>query len=76
MYFIFAFALFFDIKTHTKLQIKQILSIILILTVFTGGTIELIQNYFIPGRSGDWFDLLADSAGSLIFGILVLIKNN
>jgi VanZ family protein len=30
-----------------------------------GLTTELIQKYFVPGRSFDWFDWAADSAGAL-----------
>jgi len=67
MYFIFSFALFLDLKTNTRIQKKQILLIILLLTLFIGGGIEIIQNYFIPQRFGDWFDLLADFFGSLVF---------
>ena len=34
-----------------------------------GGLIEIIQEYFTPNRSGDWFDFLAD-----LFGILVALS--
>ena len=74
MYFIFSFALFLDLKNNTRIQKKQILLIILLLTLFIGGSIEIIQNYFIPMRSGDWFDLLADLVGSLIFILFYHIK--
>jgi len=74
MYFIFSFVLFSDLRSDTELQKKQILLIILILTLFIGGSIEIIQNYFIPMRSGDWFDLLADLVGSLIFILFYHIK--
>ena len=75
MYFIFSFALFFDLKTNTRIQKKQILLIILLLTLFIGGSIELIQNYFVPLRFGDWIDLLADTTGYLGF-FLFKIKNS
>ena len=67
MYFIFSFVLFVDLTNNTRLQKKQIFLIILLLSFIIGGIIELIQNYFIPMRSGDWFDLLADLTGSLMF---------
>lgn len=39
-----------------------------------GGLMELLQEYFFPPRTGDWFDFLADSIGALvafiIFGVL------
>ena len=74
MYFLFSLALFFDLKKNSQLQKKQIFFVILILSIIIGGSIEIIQNYFIPGRSGDWFDLLADVAGSLGFVLLYLLK--
>ncbi len=36
-----------------------------LLPILYGGSIELLQHYFFPPRSGDWFDLLADLLGSL-----------
>ena len=81
MYFIFSGILFFDLKKNSHLQKKQIISIIILLTIITGGSVELIQNYFIPGRSGDWFDLFADITGMLGFFtgkyfLYLLRKNN
>lgn len=37
-----------------------------------GGGLELVQLYGINGRSGDFFDLLADTVGA-VFGTLILI---
>jgi len=76
MFFIFSFALFLDLKNNTRIQKKQILLIILFLTLFIGGSIELIQNYFFPMRSGNWYDLLADLIGSFAFVVGILIKKN
>ncbi len=36
-----------------------------------GGALELVQLYWINGRSGDFFDLLADAVGA-VFGVLIL----
>ena len=41
------------------------IKIVLAVTLW-GLTTELIQKYFIPGRSFDWFDWLADGAGAFI----------
>ena len=38
-----------------------------------GGLIEIIQEYFTPNRSGDWFDLLADFGGILLSLLLFFI---
>ncbi len=37
----------------------------LMIPVLFGGLIEIIQNKYCPGRSGDWYDFLADSLGVL-----------
>lgn len=34
--------------------------------ILFGGLIEIIQAKYCPGRSGDWFDFLADSLGVLV----------
>lgn len=44
--------------------IKMLLCAFL-LPILYGGLIELLQNYYFPPRSGDWFDFLADVLGSL-----------
>ena len=45
----------------------------LIVPVFYGGMIELLQKYFFASRSAEWGDWIADIAGSLIATILALI---
>lgn len=37
----------------------------ILLPILYGGAIELIQHYYFIGRTGDWFDFLADAIGSL-----------
>lgn len=46
------------------------LSILLLLAITYGFLIEVVQYQFIPGRSFDMFDVLADSIGSLA-GLLI-----
>jgi VanZ family protein len=41
-------------------------------TVVWGITSELIQKFFIPFRSFDWFDFLADGIGAVLAGLLLL----
>lgn len=41
--------------------------------VLFGGTLELVQHYFVEGRNGDAIDWLADALGTLV-GV-VLIQN-
>ena len=48
----------------------------LIIPIFYGGIIELIQEYYFPTRSGEWYDWVADCVGILIgVGIVKLINS-
>lgn len=44
--------------------------------ILYGGFIEILQHYFFPPRSGDWFDFFADLAGSLAALPIVIIFRN
>lgn len=48
-------------KVTKPLQLK-----ILFFCVFLGGLIELLQAYIVSGRSGDWFDFIADLFGAVL----------
>lgn len=43
------------------------------LPILYGGLIEIIQEKYFEGRTGDWFDFLADALGSLTVLPLALI---
>ena len=45
---------------------KKALLITLVISIAYGGLTELMQEFFVPLRTGDWLDFLADSAGALI----------
>jgi len=51
---------------------------IMVITFLLGGAIELIQTYFFPYRSGDWWDLGADMIGVCmgVFSYVILHKWN
>ena len=49
---------------------KKAMLITLAIGIAYGGLTELMQNYLVPQRTGDWLDFLADSLGVLV-GILV-----
>lgn len=34
--------------------------------IIYGGVIELLQEYFFPPRTGDWFDWMADALGAIV----------
>lgn len=53
----------YDNKGNVKIS-KLVIGAILI-PILYGGIIEILQTNFFPPRTGDWFDFLADSLGSL-----------
>ncbi len=71
MFFAMAFAYHFDFRRGKKLVDEARLMgwIFVSLSAF-GGLIELAQWKMRMGRSGDWYDLLADIAGA-VYGIIL-----
>ncbi len=49
---------------------KKALLLTLVISITYGGLTELMQEYFVPFRTGDWIDFLADCTGTLI-GVLI-----
>lgn len=49
---------------------KKAILLAAIISVAYGGLTELMQEYLVPKRTGDWFDYLADCIGTVI-GALV-----
>ena len=56
-------------KQISHISKRIMLTIIIIATAF-GGIIEILQNAMGLGRSGDYFDLIADFAGIIIFAAI------
>ena len=50
--------------TGSRIQKKAML-ITLVISIAYGGLTELMQEYLVPSRTGDWFDFLADAIGTL-----------
>lgn len=71
MFFAMAFAYHFDFRRGKKLvdEARFMGWIFVSLSAF-GGLIELAQWKMRMGRSGDWYDLLADIAGA-VYGIIL-----
>jgi len=63
---ILAAALAWEIKKPVKPAMTAYYIIVIALPIFYGGVLELVQEYFFPPRTGDWFDFLADTAGVLL----------
>ena len=49
---------------------KKAIILALVISIAYGGLTEIMQEYLVPKRTGDWLDFLADSIGT---GIGVLI---
>lgn len=74
MYACFAFACIWGYRkqfvTNGIAYKKRALLLTLAISITYGGLTELMQEYFVPMRTGDWIDFLADSIGTLL-GLLV-----
>lgn len=79
MFFAMAAAYHFDYRKRSKpVDEARLLGWLFIILSAVGGFIELAQWQMHMGRSGDWYDLLADIAGAF-YGLLtawLLTKRN
>jgi len=53
------------ISNGVKYKRKAIL-LAIVISIAYGGLTELMQEYLVPTRTGDWVDFLADSIGTLL----------
>lgn len=71
MFFAMAFAYHFDFRRGKKpVDEAHLMGWIFVSLSAFGGLIELAQWKMRMGRSGDWYDLLADIAGA-VYGIIL-----
>uniref|UniRef100_UPI004029A07A VanZ family protein n=1 Tax=Candidatus Limisoma sp. TaxID=3076476 RepID=UPI004029A07A len=71
MFFAMAFAYHFDFRRGKKpIDEARLMGWIFVSLSAFGGLIELAQWKMRMGRSGDWYDLLADIAGA-VYGIIL-----
>ena len=71
MFFAMAFAYHFDFRRGKKpVDEARLMGWIFVSLSAFGGLIELAQWKMLMGRSGDWYDLLADIAGT-VYGIIL-----
>lgn len=71
MFFAMAFAYHFDFRRGKKpVHEARLMGWIFVSLSAFGGLIELAQWKMRMGRSGDWYDLLADIAGA-VYGIIL-----
>ena len=60
-------------KKNIRVNLRKIFFQIMVLCLLYGILMELVQNYFIPFRSFDLFDIIADGVGCAM-GYLISIK--
>jgi len=56
--------------SNGKAYQKRALLLTAIISICYGGVTELMQEFLVPSRTGDWFDFIADTIGTLI-GVLI-----
>jgi len=66
MYFFLTSASLIDIKNNIKNPTKLLIFSVIFSIIVMSGFIEIIQENIILGRSGSWFDLIANILGILI----------
>ena len=45
---------------------KRAIGLAVVISIAYGGLTEIIQEALVPGRTGDWFDFLADGIGTVL----------
>ena len=45
---------------------KRAILLALVISIAYGGLTELMQEYLVPSRTGDWIDFAADAVGTLV----------
>ncbi|MBQ6770892.1 MAG: VanZ family protein [Bacteroidales bacterium] len=70
MYATFAFLCIWGYRkqfvSNGKAYQKKALLLTALIGIGYGGLTELMQEFLVPTRTGDWFDFLADSMGTLV----------
>ncbi len=77
MYLGLGFTLFYDYSKDTFTKVGKFIFILMVLAIFYGGLIEIIQEYFTTRRTAEWLDWLADIVGVFLgfgAGFLLLKK--
>ncbi|MDE7154371.1 MAG: VanZ family protein [Muribaculaceae bacterium] len=67
MFGLMVLAMLFDYSRKGGTSIYRFAIISVMVSVAFGALIEILQSNMGLGRSGDWYDLLADAGGALIF---------
>lgn len=52
---------------------KQLILIFCIISILLGISLEYVQHYFVVNRDFDLADIIADSLGAIVFGIILIL---
>lgn len=66
-------AIYYIYDKKGNIDIKKLIIGAFLIPIIYGGLIEVIQDNFIEGRGGDWYDFWADTLGS-VSGLLVAFR--
>ncbi len=69
MYFILSFLMLYDSLSVRQVSLSKVISLFYLpftITLVLGGSIELIQYFFIDSRDGSIFDMLANLCGMIL----------
>lgn len=78
MYSLLAFALFFESRKDLWFKNKnyKYLCFSFSIPIILGGVIELIQEFYFPPRTAEWYDWLADILGVMLGGLISIFYLN
>jgi VanZ family protein len=70
-------ALFEIVRNKQNISVRKALIFIVLMAILYGGTLELVQEYIIKSRSGDWIDFGFNALGaSLCIPFFLIYKRN
>lgn len=77
LYFTLSITSFFLLYKTRSLQNRQrVILFAIAIPVLFGGVVEILQNYLIPGRSGDIYDFMANSTGVFLGWLIFKLLSN
>lgn len=63
-------------RPGTREEWRKLMILIALLSIVLGVVLEFLQLYYIPGRTFDLFDMLADAIGAIIGYVLLVLPRN
>lgn len=78
MYALLAFIFIFDSRKDEWAKNKNYIHLFFLLSIpiIFGGMIELIQEFYFPPRTAEWFDWIADILGVALGGLISIFYLN